>query len=193
MASRDVNVQNTHRTRLAYLSAYLYGYQVVEPWIAGNPPRMRSEAGGSVIDVGSARATRLKAFFHSLLRPGRGQFYQGKTTRGVLLSSMSTIAGLLALDFHNRYDHEAVRYDVAVERYLAAATIEQRRLYSEKASDAWDSLEKQKRRRDAAYIALAGLWGLSLIDTLFPSEVPSVPARYALDIGGNGCSLVVRF
>ena len=154
---------------------------------------MRTEAGGSVIDVGSARETRLKAFIHSLLHPGRGQFYQGKMTRGVLLSSMSVVAGLLALDFHNRYDHEAIRYDVAVDRYLAAPTIEQRRLYREKASAAWDGVEKEKRRRDAAYIALAGLWGLSLIDTLFPADLPSVPARYALDIGGNGCSLVVRF
>jgi hypothetical protein len=100
---------------------------------------------------------------------------------------------LLALDFHNRYDREAIRYEVAVDKYRAATTIAQRRLYRDRATAAWDGVEKEKRRRNAAYIALAGLWGLSLIDTMFPVELPSVPSRYALDIGGNGCALVVRF
>ncbi|HUV37865.1 MAG TPA: DUF5683 domain-containing protein [Patescibacteria group bacterium] len=194
IASRDVIVQNNHRKRLAYLSGYLYGYQLIEPWIAVNPPRMRTEAGGSVIVVGTARSTRLKAFLQSLIHPGRGQFYQGKTTRGVFLSSMSVVAGLLALDFHNQYDQEAIRYDVAVEKFLAASTIEDRIRFRDEASTVWDSVEKEKRRRDAAYIALAGLWGLSLLDTLFPADLPSaVPDRYAIDIGGSGCALVVRF
>lgn len=193
VASRDVNVQNKHRKRLVYLSAYLYGFQVLEPWIADNPPRMRTDAQGSVVFVGSARSTRLKAFIHSLIHPGRGQFYQGKTTRGALLSSMSVVAGLLALDFHNQFDRETIRYGVAVDKFQAASTIDDKIRYRDEASAIWDSAQTEKRRRNAAYIALAGLWGLSLFDTLFPAELPSVPDRYALDISGSGCALVVRF
>lgn len=192
-ASREVNVQNKHRTRVLYLSAYLYGYQVLEPFIADNPPRMRTEAQGSVIDVGAARSTRLKAFLHSLLRPGRGQFYQGKTVRGMLLSTMSVAAGLLALDFYNQYDEEAVRYRLAVAKYNTASNVDERKQYADEASEIWDDAEKQKHRRNAAFITLAGLWGLSLIDTLFPAEKAPVYNRYAFDIGGNGCTLVVRF
>lgn len=193
VASRDVNAQNQHRKRLICLSAYLYGFQLLEPWIACGPPRMRSDAEGSVVEVVPARATRPKAFIHSLIHPGRGQFYQGKTTRGVLLSSMSVVSGLLALDFHNRYNQETIRYDVAVDRFLAASTIEDKIRYRDEASAIWDSARKERRRRDAACIALAGLWGLSLLDTLFPAELPPVPDRYALDISGSGCALVVRF
>ncbi len=192
-ASREVNVQNKHRTRVLYLSAYLYGYQVLEPLIADNPPRMRTEAQGSVIDVGAARSTRLKAFLHSLLRPGRGQFYQGKTVRGMLLSTMSVAAGLLALDFYNQYDEEAVRYKLAVAKYNAASTVDERKHYADDASAIWEDVEKQKHRRNAAFITLAGLWGLSLIDTLFPAENETVYNRYALDLGDLGCALVVRF
>lgn len=192
-AAREANVQNKHRIRVLYLSAYLYGYQVLEPLIADNPPRMRTEAEGSVVDVGAARSTRLKAFLHSLLRPGRGQFYQGKTVRGMLLSTMSVAAGLLALDFYNQYDEEIIRYKLAVNKYNTASTVDERKQYADEASALWDDVEKQKHRRNAAFITLAGLWGLSLIDTLFPAENATVHNRYAFDIGGSGCALVVRF
>lgn len=192
-ASREVNVQNKHRTRVLYFSAYLYGYQVLEPLVADNPPRMRTEAEGSVVDVGAARSTRLKAFLHSLFRPGRGQFYQGKTVRGMLLSTMSVAAGLLALDYYNQYDEEVVLYKLALERYNTASTVDERKRYADEASAIWDDVEKYKRRRNATFITLAGLWGLSLIDTLFPAENATVYNRYAFDIGGNGCALVVRF
>jgi hypothetical protein len=193
VASRDVNAQNDHRIRLLCFSAYLYGFQVLEPWIAGNPPRMRAGAKGSVVFVGSARSTRLKAFVHSLIHPGRGQFYQGKMTRGMLLSSMSVVAGLLALDFHNRFDEETIRYEIALEKVLAAKTNDEKIRYRDEATAVRDSVKKEKRRRNAAYITLAGLWGLSLLDTFFPAELPSAPDRYALDISGSGCALVVRF
>jgi hypothetical protein len=192
-ASRDVNTQNAHRTRLVYLSAFLYGHQVLEPFLAGNPPRMESKAEGNVVEVASGASTRFKAFVYSMLRPGRGQFYQGKTTRGVLFSTMSTVAAFLALDFHNRYDEGVVDYELAVARYDAAATVGEKVRWSEAAATAWDDIETEKHRRDAAYITLAGLWGLSLADALIPGGGGTGAGRYAFDVGCGGCALVMRF
>lgn len=191
--SREANVQNEYRKRLIYLSAYLYGFQLIEPWLAINPPRMRSESGGNIIDVGSARATRFKALLHSLLHPGRGQFYQGKTYRGVFFSVTSVAAGMLALEYYHRYDYDAMRYEIAVEHYSAATTIDEKRIYGNEASEIWNDVEKQKRRRNALLATTAGLWGLSLIDTMFPAGAPAGGERYALDIGPGGCALAVRF
>lgn len=193
VTSLDVNAQNSHRKRLVILTTALYGHQVLDSWLSGYPPRMVSEAGGSVAKIDAAPSTRIKAFVHSLIRPGRGQFYQGKITRGMLFSTMSTIAGLVALDYHNRYDEDVNRYNVAVERFEAAATYDEKIRLRDEASKLWNDVEEEKRRRNVSYIALAGLWCLNLVDTLFPAESKDSLSRYSMELGPGGCALVMKF
>jgi TM2 domain-containing membrane protein YozV len=192
-ATLDANVQNKHRRRLAILSAALYGYQMLDPWLFSMPPRAKTGANGVVVTVAESRATRLKAFLHSIIRPGAGQFYQGKNARGVIFSSLSVAAGLVALEFHNRYDVDVNRYNVAVDRFLAATQIDEKRELGDRAAIIWGNVEDARRDRNTAYIILASLWSWSLIDTMFPVDSNVSSARYTFDWRPGSCAFVMRF
>ncbi|MDD3643394.1 MAG: hypothetical protein PHQ19_08040, partial [Candidatus Krumholzibacteria bacterium] len=51
IASRDVNVQNEHCRRIAVYAIYIYGFQLIDPWLTGGPPGIRAEEGGTVVSV----------------------------------------------------------------------------------------------------------------------------------------------
>lgn len=194
VAAERVNVQNSYRKRLLAFTAYLYGFQVIDPWLSILPPRMKVEAGGSVISIRSVQKSRAKAFLHSFVRPGRGQFYQGKTTRGVLFSVFSAAAGLWALDYQNRYDKDVSRYNLVVELFNNATLLEDKKLFQEEADELWKAVEDAKRKRNASYIVLASIWGLSLLDTFFPGEDDYLPdSSYSFEWSPSGGALVIRF
>ncbi len=189
----EVNDQNAHRKRLMYMSAAMYAHQVLESWLSGGPPRSTVEAGGSVITVHPAAESRFKAFVHSFIRPGRGQYYQGKNTRSVLFSVFSVTGGLMTLDMQNRYDRAASMYGIAVERYEAAATIEDRRRYMREAERLWDDVKEEKRHRNIALIATAGIWSWSMLDTLFPDLNGVTGSRLSFEWTAGGGALVMKF
>jgi hypothetical protein len=194
VAARKANTQNTYRKRLLIFSGYLYAHQIVEPFFFFPAPRIRIDAGGTVADVTPTDRSAVKAMLFSLFLPGRGQFYQGKTGRGVIYSSLFVAAGLNALDFHNRYDKDANRYQLAVEMFNAATYIEHKKYYHDRANIAWRAVEDSKRKRNTMYIICAGIWGLSLLDTLIPpAESKGVEERYSFEMGPAGGALVVRF
>ncbi len=92
-AALELNIQNDHRKRILYLTAAMYAYQLLDPILFNRPPGHRTQAGGSILELDTAYAGRMKAFLHSLICPGRGQFYQGKTTRGFLYAGLNAAAG----------------------------------------------------------------------------------------------------
>lgn len=191
--SRDVNVQNRHRQRIAVYAAYIYGFQLIDPWLVGNPPRIRAEAGGTVVRVSAARSHTAKAFALSLLRPGRGQFYQGKSSRGVFYSLMTTAASLVALDFHNRYDEAVNDYEINLDRFRAAETVSQQRTLRDREPGLWDAVEERKLERNIAYGVLAGVWAAGVIDTFFPGREEAPPSDLTLDVGPAHAFIVYRF
>ena len=193
IASRDVNVQNRYRQRLAVFAAYVYGFQLIDPWLLGNPPKLRVEAGGTVVRVGAARLSGAKAFALSLLRPGRGQFYQGKSGRGIFFSLMSTVGGLVALDFHDKYDVAVNRYESNRERFEAAETISQQQTLRDREPGLWDDVENRKRERNIAYGVLAGIWAAGVIDTFLPGREDAPPTNLTFDVGPGHAFIVYRF
>ncbi len=193
-AAEMTNIQNTYQKRLLVFTAYLYGFQVIDPFISILPPRSKIEAGGSVVTVQPAEMSVMKAFLFSLFRPGRGQYYQGKTTRGVLYSWFFVAAGLATLEYQNRYDEEGARYNLAVEKFNQTTLMEEKYRYREEADIQWDAVEDAKRNRNISFIVLAGIWGLNLVDTFFPGEDDHArESRYSFDWSPNGGALVVRF
>jgi hypothetical protein len=189
----EVNVQNKHRRRLAVLSAALYGFQILDPFISQVPPSMESEAGGSVVRLGADRRNPVKAILRSLVFPGKGQFYQGKQGRGIFFSAMSLAAGLVVLDYHNQYDVDANRYLVAVDRYDRAVSLREKTDLRYEALGIWDEVEDTRRKRNAAYIVLAGIWGLSIVDAAFPADDMAQDWSLSFDFSPAGCALAVRF
>jgi hypothetical protein len=154
---------------------------------------MESEAAGSVVILNTSRKEPIKAVLRSIVYPGKGQFYQGKQGRGILFSALSLAAGLVALDYHNQYDVDANRYEIAVERFERADGLEEKTNLRYEALHIWDEVEATKRKRDAAYIVLAGIWGLSIIDAAFPADDATFDSKLSFDFSPVGCALVVRF
>ena len=141
-----------------------------------------------------AGSSRVKAFMHSLIRPGRGQYYQGKSTRGPLFSIMTTAAGLVALDYHNRYDREESDYELMVERYDEADSYAEKVDLRRASQREWEDVETAKRERNIAYIVLAGLWGWNLIDTMFESSGGGpIEENVTVEVLPDGAALVVKF
>ena len=156
-ASRDLNVQNTHRKRLLAYSAYLYGFQLIDPWLVGNPPKAKVTSGGSVIEMTGSGESTLKAAVLSLLRPGRGQFYQGKGVRGTLFSLASAAGVLVALENLNKYDKAVDAYELNLEYYYRAGSADAKGYYSGRSDEYWDDVEKTRRWRNISYGVLAGV------------------------------------
>jgi hypothetical protein len=191
-AAIDVNVQNEHRKRLAAFSAYVYGWQILDPFFIASPPKTKVE-GTRAIRLDSPNKSKPKAFFLSLVRPGRGQFYQGKNGRGSVFSILTTASVLTALEFHNRYDVEESAYELLLEDYDDADTVTDKDRIARAAAAQWDDVEKAKRRRNAAYVVTAGLWGWNLIDTLFEPGGGQGYSRYSLAVSPVSSVLVIRF
>ncbi|MBN2185710.1 MAG: hypothetical protein JW746_10320 [Candidatus Krumholzibacteriota bacterium] len=192
-AALELNVQNTHRKRILLLTAVMYGYQFLDPLFFNRPPGYRSEAGGSILEIEAASSGKAKAFFHSLVCPGRGQFYQGKKTRGFLYAGLNAAAGFFALDRLNAFDEKAMYYDMYVDEYNSAVTAEDRSFYRGKAEEAWSDLEDAKKDRDFSYILLASLWSLNLIDTFFETDKIDNSSDLGLELGPSGAALVLSF
>jgi hypothetical protein len=192
-ASREMNIQNDRRLRLAMLSGSLYLWQAIEPFFADVPPKSSGNRVKGEIALRGARLSRSKAFIYSLMRPGRGQFYQGKTTRGVFFSTATLAAGLVALDHQSGYEYAADDYKLCVERFNAAELISDRERIKDDAVRHWSVVEREKNRRDASLIVLAALWGWNVIDTVLPGEPPGPAAKYSFDLDSRGASIAMRF
>lgn len=192
-ASRALNVQNEHRKRVLILAAAMYGYQLIDPLLSGSPPRWKVEAGGSIVQLGSGRERRAKAFLQSLIWPGKGQLYQGKKSRGFIFSAASAAAAFYTLDRMNSYDEHVFLYEVEIEKWQNAVSLEKKDYYRDRASLLWDSTEDARRERNTALYILAGIWTINLVDTFFPLT-DNVPLEdFSIAIDPNGMALVLRF
>jgi len=193
-ATRELNVQNDYRRRLAALAGAIYAWQVVEPFLTDNPPASASGRGSGDITLRGARESHVKAFLFSLVRPGRGQYYQGKTARGTLFSVAAVTGGLVALQYQNEYDRATDTYEVCVERFDATDVVSEKERVRDEASRLWIDVEHHKDARNASLIVLAGVWGWNVIDTLFPGErAGSGAQRYSFDLDERGAWIAFRF
>jgi hypothetical protein len=192
-ASREVNIQNDRRLRLAIFSGALYAWQVIEPFFVDNPPKSPGNQAKGEIALRGTHQSRPKAFIYSLVRPGRGQFYQGKTTRGVFFSAATLVAGLVVLDYQTGYEYAADDYELCIERFNAADVVSEKERIRDEAVRLWSDVEHNKDRRDASLIALAAFWGWNVIDTFIPAERRGPGAKYSFDLDARGASIAMRF
>ena len=192
-ASRDLNVQNAHRKRCLGVTAYLYAIQLIDHRIVGNPPGTRITAGGSVVEISGAGSSTVKAALLSLLRPGRGQFYQGKKSRGVIFSIATTAGVIVALENLNRYEEAVNAYEINLEYFYEADSVEDKEYFSSRSSEYWADVDKTRRWRDISYGVLAGIWEMGVIDTFIPGQDDAPQSDLSFDIGPTHASMVYRF
>jgi hypothetical protein len=186
------NVQNAHRRRLAVLCGALYGWQAIEPLWADPPPNAGpGPESGSLVLAGAPRS-RAKAFVYSLLRPGRGQIYQGKSARGLIFSAGSLAAGVAALEYWNRYDEAAGAYDLCVERFEAAESVPEKEALASACRLLRANADDERRNRAVSIAVLAAIWGWNCADTFFDAGDVRV-SRYSVEIDPRGAAVAVRF
>jgi len=191
-ASIDVNLQNKYRKKILLFSSALYAYQLFEPIFMNNPPEVYSESSGSIRFKAIDRSIS-KAFIYSLLRPGRGQFYQGKKKRGLFFSSMVILSGFITLDLNNQYNINVIDYNYCMDKFNSAFTEGDRNIYRANASLLWDKVEDSKEKRNLSIYILTGLWGWNVIDTIFPNKKLSSNNNYSINVTPLGCELAVNF
>jgi len=192
-ALRDLNVQNQYRRLCLGYTAYMYAFQLIDPWIVGNPPRTRVTAGGSVVEIRGSGSSAAKAALLSLLRPGRGQFYQGKKTRGILFTIVSTAGVMIALDYKDLYEQAADAYELNLEYFDNADNIDDEEYYRERSREYWADVEKTRRWRNISYGVVAGIWAAGVIDAFIPGRDDAPLSDLSFDLGPNHASLVYRF
>ncbi len=192
-AARDLNVQNNYRKRCLGYMAYMYAFQLIDPWIVGNPPKARSSAGGAVVEISGAGASTAKAALLSLFRPGRGQFYQSKRSRGMFYSLTSTAGVLVTLYYLNRYEEAVNAYEINLEYFDGAETVEEKEYFRERSAGYWADVDKTRRWRNISYGVLAGVWAAGVIDTFIPGREDAPPSDLSFSVGPTHASLVYRF
>jgi hypothetical protein len=191
--SRDLNVQNTHVKRCLAFTGYMYAFQLIDPWIVGNPPKARVTSGGSVVELEGSGSSVAKAALLSLFRPGRGQFYQAKRSRGLFFSLTSMASVLFALDYLNKYEEAVNAYEINLEYYDLAETVEDKEYYSERSSEYWADVDKTRGWRNISYGVAAGIWAAGIIDTFIPGRDDAPPSDLSFSVGPTHASLVYRF
>lgn len=192
-ASRDLNVQNAHRKRVIGYTAYMYAFQLMDPWLIGNPPKASVSAGGSVVEFRGSGSSTVKAALLSLVRPGRGQFYQGKKTRGGLFSVATTVGVFVSLENLNKYEQAVNLYELNIDYFNTAETAEDKDYYAGRSDAYWDDVEKTRRWRNASYIVTAGVWVIGIVDAFIPGREDAPPNDISLDIGPRHAAFVYRF
>jgi hypothetical protein len=192
--SRELNTQNDYRRRLLLLAGGIYAWQIVEPLLTDNPPGSEPSGGGDGMVIEGTGMSRAKAFAYSLVRPGRGQLYQGKKARSLLFSVATIAAGLADLHYQNEYEMAVDDYNVCIERFDATDVLSEKELLRSEADGLWNAVDSARDRRNAALGALAAVWCWNVVDTFFPAgSGESSGRRYSFDVDPRGASLAYRF
>jgi len=192
-ASRDLNVQNTHRKRIIGYTAYMYAFQLIDPWLVGNPPKASVSSNGTVVELRGAGESTVKAALLSLVRPGRGQYYQGKSTRGAIFSVATTMGVFIALENQNKYDQAVNLYELNVEYFNTADTVDEKEYFRSRSDAYWTDVDKTSRWKNASYAVLAGVWAIGVVDAFIPGREDAPPNDISFDIGPRHAALVYRF
>lgn len=192
-SSIALNIQNSYRKRLFAVTSFLYAYQVLEPLFFDTAPKAEIGSNGKTVSFNAIRLNRGKAFVYSVIRPGRGQLYQGKKVRGTFFSAAVAVSGLLTLELFNQYDVKVGDYDIAVERFNSASTIQERQELGYLVDRIWDEVEERKKARDISIYVTAGLWCWSIIDTLFPADGALSDSDYSCRVTPHGLEIAFKF
>ncbi len=192
-ASRDLNVQNAHRKRIIGYTAFMYAFQLIDPWLVGNPPKTAAGTGGSVVELRGTGSSTVKAALLSLVRPGRGQFYQGKKTRGVIYSLATTAGVFMALENLNRYEEAVTLYELNLEYFSTAETVEDKEYFLNRSGAYWADVDKTRKWRNTSYIILAGVWAMGVVDAFIPGREDAPPTDISFDVGPTHAAFVYRF
>jgi hypothetical protein len=133
----------------------------------------------NVLEIRLSPKSRLKMAGLSLLFPGTGQYYGGRSTSGksFLIAGLLAIAGTTA--GYLLYDQSVGDYNETIEEYnrsLSPAKIKSTR---QAMTEAHDSADMKFYLRQGIYIALGVVWGSNILHAMMagPATAPELHAK----------------
>jgi len=184
--------QDSYRKQLLIFTSALYAFQLIEPIFIDRPPEYKIIEGEARISFSGSSKNTAKALMYSLIRPGRGQYYQGKKIRGLLFSTLSVLAGYVALDQNNQYHKKMDDYGICLNEHKYARTVDERREYLRAATILNEDAEDAKFNRDMSLYLLAGIWGANLIDIIM-FECEGTQCSYSFNVTPASFQFAYRF
>ena len=128
----------------------------------------------------NAGGSRPKAFVYSLVRPGHGEFYKGKTKARPFLLGGDPCRGARRLTIKAGSEFAVDDFEVCVEHFDAKDNSIGEGAESGRRSTVSGATSNARRnRRDASLIVLAALWGWNVIDTFIPAGTTSPPSAHS--------------
>ncbi len=121
----------------------------------------------STVSVNLKEKTRYKAALRSIFFPGWGQFYSEEKGKGFLFLALTASAGIAVWAADKEFRYREDLYNEMAYRYNQAGTIAERlEIYPELQSKRKKAYDAETVRLGTIY-AVAGFWGLNVIDALF--------------------------
>ncbi len=123
--------------------------------------------------------TRFKATMRSMIIPGWGQMYSGRTGKGFFFTVLAAGAAGYYFMTDNNFSEKLDDYDRVNSQYNRATTEAEKALLYSLLGSAKQEAYDAENKRAIAIGGMIGVWGLNLIDALFffPKKKGDLPVK----------------
>jgi hypothetical protein len=163
--ARDTNAYRKSVWLTAGLGAWVYLRNVLETYLLSAPPKA-TRLEGSDFKVAIPRRTTTRAVMRSLFFPGLGQQYAGHGGRAFIFHTGVFVLSLFTIDAKLRYDLAQVNYDLAIEAYNKANSVDEKQALVLDIALLKDGVEKRKDEMYAFAASTGLLWLTNVLEAL---------------------------
>ena len=175
-AAQQANTELDHFYDMAAVTLWIYTWNLVETAIWTAAPSIKaSDAGDGSYQVKTPRISKSRALLQSLIYPGMGQRYLGRTTTGYLFQ-VAFLTGLVITTRQRKDYWEAEDdYEFALAELEMANTVDEIDEAWDNVNSAWDELQSKDKYLTEAYVYLGTVYGLNLLSVLLSTNRETQP------------------
>ena len=164
----DAQVEKTfagdRRLLMAGATAAVWGVSLLDA-LAFAPDFHVNAADESGLSLALHRKTRLDAMLRAIVFPGLGQAYNGRKNKAVVVALAATAAGTYLVHEQDGYNRAVADFDKVRGRFDSSVSVDERALLLDQQKSLYREVTNRQSDRNIAMSILAGVWGLSLLDT----------------------------
>ncbi len=188
-AQEEKSFAADRRLLFAGATGVVWGVSILDA-IAFAPDFHVSAADEAGLSLALRRKTRLDAMLRSVVFPGLGQAYNGRSNKAVVAALAAGAAGTWLLHEQDDYNRAVADFRKVRGRFENASSVAERTALLSQQQALFEDVSDRESDRDLAMMLLAGVWGLSLLDAALDfdsgwGETP-VSARVGIVPGSFG-------
>ena len=103
----------------------------------------------------------------SVILPGSGQFHEGERKKGLLYLTATAGSGLLAYNYHSKYQQNLQSYQQHRDRYKTATDPEEITLQRSWAESSLGAARENEMYRNVMLGLFSGIWTVNILDIIF--------------------------